>query len=614
MDQSRENFLHEFLKERFIRDAIEQAALEQFAEDVCNTDLFTKFLENRCSQDLDTGISVSSSVPSLTDSKFLEELYAEIRKRLSFGQQYRASKGDWNEAELESIDPQNTGYGWNPLTETIPLGTPAAQASLLENLKEAVVGAKANAVFCCGGSVLTPAEKPVESSDSPFVLHWDDKTLTSCHRLSLPPKESDASVIQKLYETCEPATYGLRGRDVYDSMFLVSFRSGKGNNMKHPASYRNAVKLDASQFTSNFHPYDYGIIDEIQRSLLPAFLGDDQQQNALTGLRAELYKLNWAAFYSDCEHEILPVSEGCRITLTYNLYFTKQPSPTDFVTSMSTLPFWHDLKGMLNQKDFFPSGGKIGFWCAHSYAHNVESHAALLPEALKGVDRVVYSVLVSLGLTTDLRPVIRGGRHDDDEDEDQLSYLGIVSSQSLSGADRHCRKMLLEAFSVYAETGDLVRLNKTLDDPELWQYAETDMKALGIRLARPSPFSGKLQALKKGRVVRGLKAPEGSKDYVGDEFHTVRFFDRGEEEEPKVSGMWESTATPGIHWVTESKHTELAVAYLAYGNEASLGWRYSSAAIIATLPPWSPGRGDVKDQKAGMGTLSLQTESSVVKK
>ncbi len=29
---------------------------------------------------------------------------------------------------------------------------------------------------------------------------------------------------------------------------------------------------------------------------------------------------HWAAFYSDVEHEVLPVTSGHRITLTYNLY------------------------------------------------------------------------------------------------------------------------------------------------------------------------------------------------------------------------------------------------------------------------------------------------------
>ncbi len=32
--------------------------------------------------------------------------------------------------------------------------------------------------------------------------------------------------------------------------------------------------------------------------------------------------VQWAAFYSDCEHEVLEVTSGHRITLTYNLYAT----------------------------------------------------------------------------------------------------------------------------------------------------------------------------------------------------------------------------------------------------------------------------------------------------
>ena len=31
--------------------------------------------------------------------------------------------------------------------------------------------------------------------------------------------------------------------------------------------------------------------------------------------------VSWAVFFSGVEHEVLPVTEGHRITLTYNLYF-----------------------------------------------------------------------------------------------------------------------------------------------------------------------------------------------------------------------------------------------------------------------------------------------------
>lgn len=33
--------------------------------------------------------------------------------------------------------------------------------------------------------------------------------------------------------------------------------------------------------------------------------------------------IRWASFYSDCEHEVLEVTEGHRLTLTYNLFWVR---------------------------------------------------------------------------------------------------------------------------------------------------------------------------------------------------------------------------------------------------------------------------------------------------
>lgn len=45
--------------------------------------------------------------------------------------------------------------------------------------------------------------------------------------------------------------------------------------------------------------------------------GDDDEQPADAPAAAAI---KWAAFYSDCEHEIRNVTAGSRVTLTYNLY------------------------------------------------------------------------------------------------------------------------------------------------------------------------------------------------------------------------------------------------------------------------------------------------------
>jgi len=60
-------------------------------------------------------------------------------------------------------------------------------------------------------------------------------------------------------------------------------------------------------------------------------------------------KVAWAAMYSDCEHEIKPVTTGHRVTITYNLYRTWQVcsralwySPAALETSFRNLEtFFH---------------------------------------------------------------------------------------------------------------------------------------------------------------------------------------------------------------------------------------------------------------------------------
>lgn len=50
---------------------------------------------------------------------------------------------------------------------------------------------------------------------------------------------------------------------------------------------------------------------------------------------------NGPAFHSDCTHEILPVKEGVRVTVTYNLYVDSL-TLQDHLTSTTT-KFMEDL-------------------------------------------------------------------------------------------------------------------------------------------------------------------------------------------------------------------------------------------------------------------------------
>ena len=48
---------------------------------------------------------------------------------------------------------------------------------------------------------------------------------------------------------------------------------------------------------------------------------------------------------------------------------------------------------------------------------------------------------------------------------------------------------------------------------------------------------------------------------------------------------WKCKHRGGVIWIGSPAHKKLALTYLAYGNEASIGTIYSCAAMIAKIPP-----------------------------
>jgi 2OG-Fe(II) oxygenase superfamily len=74
-------------------------------------------------------------------------------------------------------------------------------------------------------------------------------------------------------------------------------------------------------------------------------------------------ELQWAAFYSDCEHEVLPVTSGYRVTLTYNLYYNKfgNQIPAQVNWKVSSLPLYEVFSEVLRDKSFMPYGNSLFF-------------------------------------------------------------------------------------------------------------------------------------------------------------------------------------------------------------------------------------------------------------
>jgi hypothetical protein len=72
--------------------------------------------------------------------------------------------------------------------------------------------------------------------------------------------------------------------------------------------------------------------------------------------------IQWAAFFSDCEHEVLEAMEGHRITLTYNLYWTSYgPSLMAAHLGACTNHRFTSTRGLKSSLDALHSSLKVSF-------------------------------------------------------------------------------------------------------------------------------------------------------------------------------------------------------------------------------------------------------------
>lgn len=119
----------------------------------------------------------------------------------------------------------------------------------------------------------------------------------------------------------------------------------------------------------------------------------------------------YVAFFSDVEHEVLPVQKGYRVTITYNLYIDGDDGAT--VTHGNAII--DDLENaaqerislikdtictQLDNAQFYPEGGILAFALYHEYPVAKKGVAAISASYLKGRDAILYAACKELGLHT----------------------------------------------------------------------------------------------------------------------------------------------------------------------------------------------------------------------
>jgi hypothetical protein len=154
--------------------------------------------------------------------------------------------------------------------------------------------------------------------------------------------------------------------------------------------------------------------------------------------------IQWAAVYSDCEQDVLTVTSGHRITLTYNLFSTPLlPSrlaglPKPVITAHCMSLHWK-LSQALESPSFFPNGRVLAMVLSHIYSHT-SKQSCFFSGALKGSDMTSFEICGALKLGTYVRPLTdhlvdvtrwtRGRQNPEKEDE------GKVWASQWDGHDR----------------------------------------------------------------------------------------------------------------------------------------------------------------------------------
>ncbi|KAI0684519.1 hypothetical protein BC835DRAFT_1553058 [Cytidiella melzeri] len=279
----------------------------------------------------------------------------------------------------------------------------------------------------------------LEVADEDLILYYGKDKSTGIYRLDF--KGASDKDLKELADNCDPATFGRNQEDVLDE------------------TYRSAGKLDVTHFSTLFDPAQSGVIGAIQDVLLEGY------ERTHTALSYKLYKLNvygpgqffkahkdtprgdkmfaslvvvlptkheggalilrhedttftfdsgvelakstepsvgFAAFYSDIEHEVSPVISGYRVTLTYNLYFHhSSPSPAAPLKSAQDSAIRAALTALMEDADYLPEGGFVGFGLRHEYALSHDEYVKdTVKPFLKGSDAVLARVSEELGLET----------------------------------------------------------------------------------------------------------------------------------------------------------------------------------------------------------------------
>ena len=265
--------------------------------------------------------------------------------------------------------------------------------------------------------------------------------------------------------------------------------------------------------------------------------------------------LHWAAFFSDIEHEVLPVSEGYRVTLTYNLSYHSKTSDS---TDVKKYDFYKALQTALSNPVFMHDGGVLGFNSHYSYVFDTQ-----WADILIGINTIEDKTVIvqQLNKTVPCEKFIHFSK---DEQVKMLRDAGFddVSCKQILDSLPSDFPMLKGADYIVAESA----------------------KSLGLPVC-VKPFLGDGHWNRDCKIKYALK--DFSQSFLESDFEVLQGcinYDTYMEIFGKALCRYNEQ---DITWCQELLCHQPAAAAIHYGNESTVMVWYKSAAILIRIPKWS---------------------------
>ncbi|WRT64961.1 uncharacterized protein IL334_001902 [Kwoniella shivajii] len=236
----------------------------------------------------------------------------------------------------------------------------------------------------------------------------------------------------------------------------------------------------------------------------------------------------WGFLYSDCEHEVLPVQEGTRITLQYDVFISQKPTWMENEETLdSRMEPIRQAFAKFMDPSFVPEGGKLAFGLLHGYPSEAGDTdlGDGLTKRLKGVDALLISFL--------------------DSSNFKWSYF------ALHDVDNTCWD------------------NESIDEDN---DTDEEEKAQEIKKI-------KAQESKKGKIDKTFKSDKWIQSYViSDDGGQV------ESSDPAELGLKRDL---DLIWISIPDDFSMKGHFISYGNSPQMETIYAAVGIQVHLPPAS---------------------------